>query len=123
MDSESRNNNLERLTNMGYDLVTAQKYLTICDNNLNKTIELLLSDNSIKDEINVDISKLTSIVTGDTKYESDRSTKIIKMLEKLTDNREEILNALEQSNGNFEHAKMILNKGVLSDTDTDSDTD
>lgn len=123
MDSESRNNNLERLTNMGYDLVTAQKYLTICDNNLNKTIELLLSDNSIKDEINVDISKLTSVVTGDTKYESDRSNKIIKMLEKLTDNREEILNALEQSNGNFEHAKMILNKGVLSDTDTDSDTD
>ena len=123
MDSESRNNNLERLTNMGYDLVTAQKYLTICNNNLNKTIELLLSDNSIKDEINVDISKLTSVVTGDTKYESDRSNKIIKMLEKLTDNREEILNALEQSNGNFEHAKMILNKGVLSDTDTDSDTD
>ena len=123
MDSESRNNNLERLTNMGYDLVTAQKYLTICDNNLNKTIELLLSDNSIKDEINIDISKLTSVVTGDTKYESDRSNKIIKMLEKLTDNREEILNALEQSNGNFEHAKMILNKGVLSDTDTDSDTD
>mgnify|MGYP001290159363 FL=1 len=111
MDSESRNNNLERLTNMGYDLVTAQKYLTICDNNLNKTIELLLSDNSIKDEINIDISKLTSVVTGDTKYESDRSNKIIKMLEKLTDNREEILNALEQSNGNFEHAKMILNKG------------
>jgi hypothetical protein len=123
MDSESRNNNLERLTNMGYDLVTAQKYLTICDNNLNKTIELLLSDNSIKDEINVDISKLTSVVTGDTKYESDRSNKIIKMLEKLSDNREEIINALEQSNGNFEHAKMILNKGVLSDTDTDSDTD
>ena len=29
MDSESRNNNLERLTNMGYDLVTAQKYLTL----------------------------------------------------------------------------------------------
>ena len=123
MDSESRNNNLERLTNMGYDLVTAQKYLTICDNNLNKTIELLLSDNSIKDEINVDISKLTSVVTGDTKYESDRSNKIIKMLEKLSDNREEIINALEQSNGNFEHAKMILNNGVLSDTDTDSDTD
>ena len=123
MDSESRNNNLERLTNMGYDLVTAQKYLTICDNNLNKTIELLLSDNSIKDEINVDISKLTSVVTGDTKYESDRSNKIIKMLEKLSDNREEIISALEQSNGNFEHAKMILNKGVLSDTDTDSDTD
>ena len=123
MDSESRNNNLERLTNMGYDLVTAQKYLTICDNNLNKTIELLLSDNSIKDEINVDTSKLTSVVTGDTKYESDRSNKIIKMLEKLSDNREEIINALEQSNGNFEHAKMILNKGVLSDTDTDSDTD
>ena len=123
MDSESRNNNLERLTNMGYDLVTAQKYLTICDNNLNKTIELLLSDNSIKGEINVDISKLTSVVTGDTKYESDRSNKIIKMLEKLSDNREEIINALEQSNGNFEHAKMILNKGVLSDTDTDSDTD
>ena len=123
MDSESRNNNLERLTNMGYDLVTAQKYLTICNNNLNKTIELLLSDNSIKDEINVDTSKLTSVVTGDTKYESDRSNKIIKMLEKLSDNREEIINALEQSNGNFEHAKMILNKGVLSDTDTDSDTD
>ena len=110
MDSESRNNNLERLTNMGYDLVTAQKYLTICDNNLNKTIELLLSDNSIKDEINVDISKLTSVVTGDTTYESDRSNKIIKMLEKFNDNKEEILNALEQSNGNFEHAKMILNK-------------
>ena len=123
MDSESRNNNLERLTNMGYDLVTAQKYLTICDNNLNKTIELLLSDNSIKDEINVDISKLTSVVTGDTTYESDSSNKIIKMLEKFNDNKEEIMNALEQSNGNFEHAKMILNKGVLSDTDTDSDTD
>ena len=45
------------------------------------------------------------------------------MLEKFNDNKEEILNALEQSNGNFEHAKMILNKGVLSDTDTDSDTD
>ncbi len=123
MDSESRNNNLERLTNMGYDLVTAQKYLTLCDNNLNKTIDLLLSDNSVKDEINVDVSKLTRVLTGDTTYESDKSTEIIKMLEKFNDNKEEIINALEQSNGNFEHAKMILNKGVLSDTDTDSDTD
>ena len=123
MDSESRNNNLERLTNMGYDLVTAQKYLTLCDNNLNKTIDLLLSDNSVEDEINVDVSKLTRVLTGDTTYESDKSTEIIKMLEKFNDNKEEIMNALEQSNGNFEHAKMILNKGVLGDTDTESDTD
>ena len=121
MNSESNSSNLERLTNMGYDLVTSQKYLELCDNNLDKTIELLLSDPSIEHDINIDISKLTRVITDNTKYKSDRSHTIKKMLEKFSDDKEEINNALEQSNGSYKHAKIILDKSMMSDTDSDLD--
>ena len=110
------------------DLAYIKYYLKTETNNILDTkiaskLSRSYSDNHslktlIKEFVNVDISKLTSVVTGDTKYESDRSNKIIKMLEKLTDNIEEILNALEQSNGNFEHAKMnIVVKKLTGDHD------
>ena len=55
MSNLPETDNLEELTNMGYDVSLSKKYLDISDNNLEKALELLLSDDKLNRDIDVDI--------------------------------------------------------------------
>ena len=117
------NNNLEELINMGYDIVTSQKYLDLCDNKLEKALDLLLTNTAINTDIDLNTNILLNSINN-KKYSADQSVFITKLLNKYSDDQNIIKDALDKSNGNFLHAKMILKKdNILTDSDTESDSD
>ena len=64
MNTQTKNN-LEELINMGYDIATSQKYLDLCDNNLEKALDLLLTNTEIKTDIDINTDiLLNSIFTS-----------------------------------------------------------
>ena len=58
----------------------------ISDNNLEKALELLLSNDKLNRDIDVDINVLTSALKDNT-YESDKSKSIKESLNKYSDNK------------------------------------
>ena len=123
MNTQTKNNNLEELINMGYDIATSQKYLDLCDNNLEKALDLLLTNTEIKTDIDINTDILLNSINN-KKYSADQSVFITKLLNRYSDDQHEIKNALDKSNGNFQHAKIILNKeNLLTDSDTGPDSD
>ena len=123
MSNLPETDNLEELTNMGYDVSLSKKYLDISDNNLEKALELLLSNDKLNRDIDVDINVLTSALK-DNIYESDKSKSIKESLNKYSDNKVLIEKALEKTQGDYQHSKLLLQKdNPITDSDTDSRTD
>lgn len=123
MNTQTKNNNLQELINMGYNIATSQKYLDLCDNNLEKALDLLLANTAIDTDIDINTNILLNSIDN-KKYSVDQTTFITKLLNRYSDDPNKIKNALDKSNGNFQHAKIILNKGnILTDSDTGSDSD
>jgi|TARA_B100000925_G_C21987564_1_gene465207 uncharacterized protein YpiB (UPF0302 family) len=123
MSNLPKTNNLEELTNMGYDVSLSKKYLDISDNNLEKALELLLSNNKLNADIDVDTNVLTSVINN-SNYKSDKSNSIKESLKKYTDDKELIEKILQETQGDYQHSKLLLQKdNPLTDSDTDSRTD
>ena len=123
MSNLPKTNNLEELTNMGYDVSLSKKYLDISDNNLEKALELLLSNNKLNADIDVDTNVLTSVINN-SNYKSDKSNSIKESLKKYTDDKELIEKILQETQGDYQRSKLLLLKdNPLTDSDTDSRTD
>ena len=123
MSNLPKTNNLEELTNMGYDVSLSKKYLDTSDNNLEKALELLLSNNKLNADIDVDTNVLTSVINN-SNYKSDKSNSIKESLKKYTDDKELIEKILQETQGDYQHSKLLLQKdNPLTDSDTDSRTD
>ena len=125
MNSEQiKQNKIEKLLNLGYDLDSVTKYLNICNGDLDKTLELLLVDNMTVRDINIDPDILTTALNDEsTKWDIDQHDKMVIKLKKYETDESVIKDALEESNGNFNHARTILiNKNLrIKYSDTDSE--
>jgi len=71
MSTLASTNNINQLYSFGYDYNTAKRYLQLCNNNVDKTLEFLINTSSITDTSEpLDTSKISDILY-DTHMDSE----------------------------------------------------
>tara|TARA_B100000963_G_C22635713_1_gene677504 strand:- start:4240 stop:4611 length:372 start_codon:yes stop_codon:yes gene_type:complete len=112
---------IDKLLNLGYDIDNVTKYLAICSGDINKTIELLLTDNNIQRDINVNPDILNKSLLKESTMKVDKTNIILNKLNKYSQSKDEIKNALRESRGNYSYAKKILKNKNQVETDSDNE--
>ena len=112
---------IDKLLNLGYDIDNVTKYLAICSGDINKTIELLLTDNNIQRDINVNPDILNKSLLKESTMKVDKTNIILNKLNKYSQSKDEIKNALRESRGNYSYAKKIIKNKNQVETDSDNE--
>ena len=112
---------IDKLLNLGYDIDDVTKYLAICSGDINKTIELLLTDNNIQRDINVNPDILNKSLLKESIMKVDKTNMILSKLNKYSQSQDEIKNALRESRGNYSYAKKILKNKNQVETESDNE--
>ena len=122
MSTLETTNNINQLYSFGYDYNTAKRYLQLCNNNVDKTLEFLINTSSITDSSEpLDTSKISDILY-DTHMDSENinvTPYIVNQLLKYNNDIEVVKKALIESDGNYQHAKLLITMSdELSDVGT-----
>ena len=117
----TKNDKINKLLDLGYNLHDVTKYLTVCDEDVNKTLELLLTDNNIQRDINVNPDILNKSLLKESIMKVDKTNMILSKLNKYSLSQDEIKNALRESRGNYSYAKKILKNKNQVETDSDNE--
>jgi DNA-binding transcriptional MerR regulator len=117
----TKNDKINKLLDLGYNLDDVTKYLTVCDEDLNKTLELLLTDNNIQRDINVNPDILNKSLLKESIMKVDKTNMILSKLNKYSQSQDEIKNALRESRGNYSYAKKILKNKNQVETESDNE--
>ena len=117
----TKNDKINKLLDLGYNLDDVTKYLTVCDEDLNKTLELLLTDNNIQRDINVNPDILNKSLLKESIMKVDKTNIILSKLNKYSQSQDEIKNALRESRGNYSYAKKILKNKNQVETESDNE--
>jgi len=126
MSTPEITNNINQLFSFGYDYTIAKRYLQLCNNNVDKTLEFLINTSSSTDSQEpLDTSKISDIL-HDTYIDAgdiDLTTYIVAKLLKYNNNMEVVKKVLIESDGNYQHARLLITtRDELSDDGTDSDS-
>ena len=117
----TKNDKINKLLDLGYNLDDVTKYLTVCDGDLDKTLELLLTDNNIQHDINVNPDILNKSLLKESIMKVDKTNIILSKLNKYSQSQDEIKNALRESRGNYSYAKKILKNKNQVETESDNE--
>ena len=117
----TKNDKINKLLELGYNLDDVTKYLRVCDEDLDKTLELLLTDNNIQRDINVNPDILNKSLLKESTMKVDKTNMILNKLNKYSQSKDEIKNALRESRGNYSYAKKILKNKNQVETDSDNE--
>ena len=117
----TKNDKINKLLELGYNLDDVTKYLRVCDEDLDKTLELLLTDNNIQRDINVNPDILNKSLLKESIMKVDKTNMILSKLNKYSQSQDEIKNALRESRGNYSYAKKILKNKNQVETDSDNE--
>ncbi len=117
----TKNDKINKLLDLGYNLDDVTKYLTVCDGDLDKTLELLLTDNNIQRDINVNPDILNKSLLKESIMKVDKTNIILSKLNKYSQSQDEIKNALRESRGNYSYAKKILKNKNQVETESDNE--
>ena len=117
----TKNDKINKLLDLGYNLDDVTKYLTVCDGDLDKTLELLLTDNNIQRDINVNPDILNKSLLKESIMKVDKTNMILSKLNKYSQSQDEIKNALRESRGNYSYAKKILKNKNQVETESDNE--
>lgn len=117
----TKNDKINKLLDLGYNLDDVTKYLTVCDEDLDKTLELLLTDNNIQRDINVNPDILNKSLLKESIMKVDKTNIILSKLNKYSQSQDEIKNALRESRGNYSYAKKILKNKNQVETESDNE--
>ena len=117
----TKNDKINKLLDLGYNLDDVTKYLTVCDEDLDKTLELLLTDNNIQRDINVNPDILNKSLLKESTMKVDKTNMILNKLNKYSQSKDEIKNALRESRGNYSYAKKILKNKNQVETESDNE--
>tara|TARA_B110001450_G_scaffold251841_1_gene272539 strand:- start:1513 stop:1896 length:384 start_codon:yes stop_codon:yes gene_type:complete len=126
MSTPEITNNIKQLFSFGYDYTIAKRYLQLCNNNVDKTLEFLINTSSSTDSPEpLDTSKISDILY-DT-YIDDEDIDLTKYIEeKLLEYNKDIevvKKILIESDGNYQHAKLLITTSdELPSIQTDSDS-
>ena len=103
--------NINQLVSLGYDPIIAKRYLELCNNNVEETIEFLINSGSVIDNSTLpDTSKLSDILYhAHIEYEKiDLTEDITNKLLKYKNDIHFVRDVLKESDGDFHHAKLLL---------------
>lgn len=117
----TKNDKINKLLDLGYNLDDVTKYLTVCEEDLDKTLELLLTDNNIQRDINVNPDILNKSLLKESIMKVDKTNMILSKLNKYSQSQDEIKNALRESRGNYSYAKKILKNKNQVETESDDE--
>ncbi len=115
----TRDEKISKILDLGYNLDDVTRYLTVCDEDVNKTLELLLSNNNIQRDININPDILSSLLLKKSVMQVDKTKQIISKLNKYSNSKKDIENALREARGDFMQARKILKNKNQFDTDSE----
>tara|TARA_Y100001954_G_C15741095_1_gene568413 strand:- start:378 stop:722 length:345 start_codon:yes stop_codon:yes gene_type:complete len=107
----SESSKINILVNFGFEKDIAERYLKLCNNNVDQTIEFLINSGSVidsKDE--VDTSSISDILfhSNIDSRDIDMTSLVIDKLSKYSSNMDFIKDILDKTDGNFIDSKMLL---------------